>query len=230
LRNYLVAVALAAAALTANADSFTADVAIFSRGSYVMIAVDRVQRGGEARRTTDGFVDDVFMFGTVGPRPAINTVVRNAHVEFAQRHIAVISSEERRLFSFALLDATDVPNYPDDFTGVRRTDGFQVSHRLFDGSSSVTLDELIARYGNASAGPAAHRATTQTVQEVTDWEDEFRDASGGSSTTTCSNGGPGATQCSMEITVAGTGGSCSVSCAAGYYACCNSSGCKCVKG
>jgi hypothetical protein len=39
----------------------------------------------------------------------------------------------------------------------------------------------------------------------------------------CASGGAGATQCSLEI-----GGGCSVSCASGYYACCNlMGGCKC---
>lgn len=50
--------------------------------------------------------------------------------------------------------------------------------------------------------------------------------------TDCINGGKGASSCSVSGggTVAGFGGSagCSVSCSAGYYACCNIT-CTCVK-
>lgn len=49
---------------------------------------------------------------------------------------------------------------------------------------------------------------------------------------TCSSGGPGSTGCS----IGGLGFECSVTCAAGYHACCNAtgldggqSGCRCVQ-
>lgn len=40
----------------------------------------------------------------------------------------------------------------------------------------------------------------------------------------CGSGGPGATSCSI-----GGSGACSVSCGSGYYACCNSNNCDCIK-
>lgn len=47
----------------------------------------------------------------------------------------------------------------------------------------------------------------------------------------CTSGGPGSTSCSIGTEVATIGTSCSVSCSAGYYACCKSSNttCKCIK-
>jgi hypothetical protein len=44
----------------------------------------------------------------------------------------------------------------------------------------------------------------------------------------CLSGGPHSTQCSIDGNVAGTGVGCSVTCSAGYYACCGVGGCDCV--
>lgn len=48
---------------------------------------------------------------------------------------------------------------------------------------------------------------------------------------TCHSGGPGSTSCSAEAGTLGGGGSCSVTCSTGYYACCDDTKneCKCVK-
>lgn len=48
---------------------------------------------------------------------------------------------------------------------------------------------------------------------------------------TCSSGGPGSTSCSVSVTVEGVGKvTYSVTCGAGYYACCNGlTGAWCVK-
>lgn len=48
---------------------------------------------------------------------------------------------------------------------------------------------------------------------------------------TCHSGGVGSTSCSAESGSLGGGGSCSVTCSAGYYACCDDTKneCKCIK-
>lgn len=42
----------------------------------------------------------------------------------------------------------------------------------------------------------------------------------------CTSGGPGSNSCSITFS---DGAGCSVSCTAGYYACCSGSGCSCVE-
>jgi hypothetical protein len=46
----------------------------------------------------------------------------------------------------------------------------------------------------------------------------------------CISGGPGATSCSVQGSIAGGGAGCRVSCGGGTYACCNLSGCHCIGG
>lgn len=50
-------------------------------------------------------------------------------------------------------------------------------------------------------------------------------------TITCYSGGSGTSECSAEGTVLGGGGSCSVKCNSGFYACCDDTvnKCKCIK-
>lgn len=43
----------------------------------------------------------------------------------------------------------------------------------------------------------------------------------GSGSVSCTSGGPGASTCEITYTVGGTGISCSVTCLAPFYACCN---------
>lgn len=45
----------------------------------------------------------------------------------------------------------------------------------------------------------------------------------------CASGGRGASQCSNDGNIAGSGGGCSVTCNSGYYACCNVVNCYCVR-
>lgn len=44
----------------------------------------------------------------------------------------------------------------------------------------------------------------------------------------CVSGGVGATSCSLSGNLGPAGAGCSVSCASGYYACCNLNGCGCI--
>lgn len=77
-------------------------------------------------------------------------------------------------------------------------------------------------------GALADRQESETemnqVEVLADeeWMEELKCHSGGEGSSSCSIDG------SFHLTIGGFGGSCSVECREGYYACCGMS-CKCVK-
>lgn len=76
--------------------------------------------------------------------------------------------------------------------------------------------------------------TTLSRNELTYYyEDLFpTDGGGGSSSISCTSGGPGSSHCAVNSGVGPISNGCEVTCKSGYYACCDDGRtiCKCVKG
>lgn len=201
------------------------DAVLVSRGAYVMLAIDRFV---PPATVGDGMADTVFMFASDGSDASLSLLLRDAHVEFAAGRVMVSSASERKAFIFTVSDFVGPEIVLPRMFTTRRYTGFQLSHRIVEPDRTVPLLGLL---GPNTPATTTGRMRTNTYEP--DY-DGFWEASGGSNnggTTSCANGGTGSTQCSIDITVAGTGGGCSVTCGPGYYACCNAgtSGCKCIK-
>ena len=211
--------AVLAIACTATADApawvnknYTGAVEIrrnVASADSLIIAIDQLQ--GDSR---DGTADVAYVFYTATPAADVQFHADRAHIEdVGGRQLVIVANGQHLVFTLA---GEEIRNRAEgalmftDGVGIARHWGESVSH-LQVGTGEPTAQ--IGCDGDGSGEPC-----------YSDW------SLGGGSGGGCSSGGPGATSCSIEATVLGSGGACSVTCGPGYYACCSySSNCRCVK-
>jgi hypothetical protein len=176
----------------------------------LIIAVDSM-RGGQR----DGVVDVAYVFYTATPAADVQFRAERAHVEDVGGRQLLVVADGRQLV-FALADE-QITNRAEgavvfkDGIGLARYWGEEVTHlRMTSGEPTAE----VGCDGGTGGEPC-----------YSDWS-----LGGGGGGGGCNSGGPGATACSIEATVLGSGGSCSVTCGPGYYACCSYTGnCKCIR-
>jgi hypothetical protein len=201
-------------ASTAAADFVRGDVMILSslNGRDVIVALDAV--------TPDGISDRVFRLQRNDEldaslsRLAAAVWLHDAALRFDRRSVQVV----HRDFSASLL-VEGAPYAGQERFGAdaaRSVMEFQAvltGYSLQRSGGGWEMSVAGLRAGEAQGFPCGPRGLPASFATVA-----------GLSFNRCSAGGEGATQCSIEI----AGGSCSVSCGNGYYACCNVlGGCKC---
>ena len=175
----------------------------------LIIAIDSI-RGGER----DGAADVAYVFYTTAPAADVQFHAERAHIEdLGGRQLVIVANGQHLVFTLA---GEEIRNRAEgalmftDGVGIARHWGEDVSG-LQIGTGEPTAQ--VGCDGDGSGEPC-----------YSDW------SLGGGGSGRCDSGGPGATSCSIEGTVLGSGGSCSVTCQAGYYACCSySSNCRCIK-
>lgn len=199
---YVPAAAASAGALVVS----QGDVIVMAapNGRDLIVALD----GDEG--APDGTSDRVFLLqrneevnaSLAGPR-----VLREAVVQYDQRRLQVIHESFSGSFS---VGEPDGPGERFSTAGPRVLGELQVAvlgYGLQRSSGRWTMSEAGLAEG-ADQGFGCGGGSGSFLALATD---------------NCAAGGQGATQCSLDI-----GGGCSVSCGAGYYACCNvMGGCKC---
>jgi len=188
--------------------SYAGNVLIRTQGVRVLVMVDT---SFDRTAQSDGVVDQWFVLETATPLlMPINEHLGEASLLYSAEVLQVTSLD--RSFEFTLHGDT---GSADGLT--TRIAGVGLSHHKAEKTNIRIADEV--RRGRVSATCYACNALDPDP------------GSGDGGGTTCSSGGPGSTQCSATRNNL----SCSITCAAGYYACCNygTSGapsCRCVSG
>lgn len=177
--------------------------------SDLLVTVDLLPRGG------DGIVDEAFIYRSDAALPdELDALAESAQV-VVRPHSIVIRWQKGP--SLRLVVPTAEGRAPLKRRNTLTVDsGYQLS-RLHGGEGA----ELIATAYNLLQ-PAQVFDLAKAISPEEDSGNE------------CISGGPGATSCSIAggVVIVGSGGNatCSVTCGAGYHACCKGTGCSCVKG
>ncbi len=193
-------------------ETHSADVLISNYGPNAMYIAADFRSGGP-----DGKVDVVY--GVVSDFSFDPVSYRLDHVRIVvqESRVIVISQAERTAFVFDHGQACEECDFPAGMT-VHHFTGYGMLRR--DGSLDAPLLDKIKHSKDVSIA-------VEGGDEWAPWEPW--DGGGGAGATSCTAGGSGATSCS----IGSCGHSCSVSCAAPAYACCNaplcSPSCKCIK-
>jgi hypothetical protein len=189
-----------------HVETHLADVVIRTDGDRVMVLLDTILDAGTP---PDGDVDQWFVLQTAEPvLTPVMAYLPKALVVHQSHALRISTSDERYEFR---LDGPETPN-----AGMTtRITGIGLAHNT--GTKGPRLRDQLDRRGR--------------VVEKCEWcLQQDPGTGGGSGGTSCPSGGPGATQCSASH---GTN-SCSVTCATGYYACCQAlpgaAYCRCIKG
>ena len=196
---------LAGSANTEHVETHLADVIIRTDGAQVMVLLDTIT---DATREPDGVVDQWFILQTEEPvLTPVMAHLERALVVFTRRALRVSAEDQRYEL---LIDRPDTP-VPAMTT---RVAGFGLAHAT--GGKGPKIKDQLDRKGR--------------VMPTCEWcLQQDPGTGGGSGGAACKSGGPGSTQCSATHGV----DSCSVTCASGYYACCNAlpgaAYCRCVK-
>lgn len=153
----------------------------------------------------DGLIDQWYTLETTEPPAPVMAHLANALLVHSPAALRISTTDER--YELVLRDARPDGNVPDSIT--TRIAGIGLSHN--NGQTSISIASQLDRRGNISS------------------ECDECGALDSEPGTACSSGGPGSTSCS----VASGNNSCSVTCATGYYACCNGiagdTSCRCVR-
>jgi len=192
-----------------DVESIWGDVLIQSAGSgRVQVLVDTFKGG------RDGFVDQWFTLeaedAALDPVSIHLPVAEILHYEGGMR---ITSADHGTSYDLVVADfERTLPNH--QHFPVQRFVGFGLSHNI--GDTGLRIPKFKR---NASD---AYDCESCLVQDPS--------PGGGSGGAACGSGGPGSTSCSVSNST----NSCSVSCASGYYACCNVivdfTSCRCVRG
>lgn len=189
-------------------ERYVGDVLIRTDGDRIIVMMDTVNSDGDP---TDGLVDRWFVLQ--GEQPFATPVAAHlpgAYVVHSPGALRVSSVNRQERYQFVVATGAAEANVSAD-----RTVGVGLSYNF--ASTNIRIASQLHR-GKVSA--------TCMDCEVLDPEPEGGGQSGGA---TCAGGGSGSTSCS----VSGGGSSCSVTCASGYYSCCNTlyNGvtCKCYR-
>lgn len=161
-----------------------------------------------------GEVDHEFRFWSEAPLPRFDVGFRAASVEYRGDQLTLTIADRQTYYGFVVDGAQNAATaVPGGFGGATFV-GYGLNHsnrrgasRIVEGDGSVTIESIF----------------------YPDYGDGTGTGSGGS----CDSGGVGSTSCTA--TNSSSGARCSVSCGAGYYACCTKGGmlttesCTCVK-
>ena len=167
-----------------------------------------------AFKGNEGRVRHVFNVGIESVIARMDARLSAVTVEYRGSEIVLMDANEQTFYRFAVAGHDAEVRAPRGFSNVSYT-AVGLNHTIYavspqNGSPRGGETSLVDDCWDCESGP--------------DMPDYGWDAGGSSS---CSQGGQGATSCSVEA----LGFSCSVSCSAGYYACCSvNKGCKCVRG
>jgi hypothetical protein len=200
----LLSVLLIAASLHAATPDASAPVRI--HGATVLVqskthATIFVVRNGDG----SGPIQHLFQVWS-NPGLELNATYRDADVEYTNTALVVIVPGDKAVATYNVAGhKSPVLPTPEGFA-TTTFEVFGINHQLGAGVEALKP-------------PTSHAHGRIRALECTDcdwlpFEDPWGAAGGG---TTCNSGGVGSTSCSIS----GSGGSCSVTCAAGY-ACCNS--------
>jgi hypothetical protein len=186
----------------------------FIHGDVVLFPVPRTGLalavdGGASPGAQDGYVDQVFVLQQQQPAAMDVRALSNAEVHYAGRMLSVRAAGRAPVLLLVQGEGDAAPDLSGGRTaGAERFAGFGISRRT--GAWEVRLQEVT---GTAMADLLPTCATPR--------------ADGVTAAANCDSGGMGSTSCSTTcLTV--NGGSCSTSCGAGYYACCNKGACTCT--
>jgi hypothetical protein len=189
-----------------HVETYLADVVIRTDGAQVMVLLDTILDAGTP---PDGEIDQWFTLQTAEPvLTPVTAYLERALVVHTSRALRVTTSDQRYEL---VIEPSGMP----ELVLATRVVGIGLSHNR--GSKGPKIKDQLDRKGQ--------------VVPACDWCVFEQDpGTGGSGGAACRSGGPGSTSCSATR---GTD-SCSVTCANGYYACCNAlpgaASCRCVKG
>jgi hypothetical protein len=202
---------LASARVTDKAEVFDGQVVLTRLGKLnVVVLVDHLPVGG------DGIADQAFIYRSTVALPADlrdfsgagTVVVRPESIV-----VALLAKESVVSLSVRTEEAGNGPVRPGS---------------LFKAASATTIDsgfELRRLYGGQGVDLVRVAFDQLKPRRGASLLFKSEEEEGG-----CASGGAGATDCSIEGSIAGGGVGCSVGCSSGYYACCSLRGCSCVKG
>jgi hypothetical protein len=169
-----------------------------------------------ANTSGDGVVDHVFRFWSDAPFAPLALNLPSADIEYRGNELVIIAADRDLMLSFIVAPA--VPQSPDAHAApaTRATYvGFGLNHQMGRNAQRVARIQY-GRGGMIADGDIQY----PTPPDPT--------STGG---TSCDAGGRGATSCSISDST----GSCSITCSAGTYACCNrdsfpthNQSCRCV--
>jgi len=180
-----------------HVSSYLGDVLLRSDGVRVFAMVDTIL---DRSAPTDGLVDQWFILETAEPvMPPISAHLPGALLVHSSGTLRVTSAEHR--YDFVL--AGEERELPGQGTLATTVVGIGLSH--------IKAEATTVRMADHSG--RGRVSTTCDACEVLDPDPD----DGGSGGSACPSGGPGAIQCSARY----SSNSGSVSCASGYYACCN---------
>jgi len=194
-----------------HVDISTGDVLLRTNGTRILVMVDTIL---DRSVPPDGLVDQWFVLETGEPSVPMSAHLADALLVHSAGVLRITTAEQR--FEFVVAgDTRNVPT-PNGLEAITtRAVGIGLSHNK--GQTTISIAQQLDRAGRIS--------TDCEACGVLDPDP----GPGGSGGAACGSGGPGSTSCS----VTSGGNSCSVSCAAGYYACCNGIAgdtyCRCVR-
>lgn len=191
-----------------SVENYLGDIVIRTDGARVFVLLDTIT---DARTAPDGEVDQWFTLQTA--EPLLTPVM--AHLEHAlvvhtARTLSVSTADEG--YEFVL----DAPKGKAKDPLTTTIAGVGLAHNT--GGKGPRIKDQLDRKGHV-------------VQEC-EWclTQDPGTGGGAGGGTSCPSGGPGSTQCSATS----GGNSCSITCAAGYYSCCQAlpgaAYCRCIKG
>jgi hypothetical protein len=208
-----VAVVVLLVSLPAGAGSPSpADYALM-HGSARIVTVSGTMLAVVVTPAQNATLRHVFRIGFDAPVSTLRVAIRSASVEFRGGELVVMAADEQLFYRFIVKgQESPLSRAPRGFTAAEYA-GIGISHTI------LHVDDPPSTPPSSDVSTADFCSDCElTYVGPDDW------ALGAVS---CSQGGAGATSCSVEA----LGFSCSVSCASGYYACCNvRTGCKCVRG
>lgn len=196
----------------AHVEISTGDVLLRTDGTRILVMVDTIL---DKSVPPDGLVDQWFVLETREPSVPMSAHLEDALIVHSAGVLRITTAEER--FEFVVAGDTRNVATPDGLEAITtRTVGIGLSHNK--GQTTVSIAQQLDRTGRVSTNCVACGGVLNPDPST-----------GGGGGAACGSGGPGSTSCS----VTSSGNSCSVSCAAGYYACCNGIAgdtyCRCVR-
>jgi len=156
----------------------------------------------------DGSLDDLFWFYSKTP-PSLRVYSEQASIEFRGDELVVVSADTGETHVFSVGRPRVAVHHIHDLPEISSAAyaGYGISHKM---GPSVNAIRLFSSNGHGRL---------KTEESCTDGGDPclLNPDDGGGGGTSCDSGGLGSSSCSVTR----DGNSCSVSCVAGYYACCN---------
>jgi hypothetical protein len=226
----LVALAAMLFSIAAYAGPYRADVIIQSRGHATLVATDRYMpvTGGHGGLRPDGYVDETFTIVFETAFPAVNATITAGDIQVTSDGVIIVDHTAKVRYIFSTAKSVDRESR-DGFAESSFDHAYQVSEH------DRTATDLTMATVAASAQKSSKRGKVSTMDifnedpadcDFFDWWDTSCVSSGGS-LPYCDSGGVGCIECTTAIEGGSLKFTCTAKCAAGYYACCNTTSNRC---